>query len=215
MELATEDVAARRAIGEAVASAWAAALPSGSPPLAIPGAHNRTNAALAASAVATALAARDEVVLRRAAGAMADFAGLPHRLQLVLERAGVRCYDDSKCTTPAATELAVAAFDDAARVHLVAGGYDKGVDLSPIARLAGRVAGLYAIGTTGPSIAGAAAHDRATKCETLERAVRCAAPRLRPGDVLLLSPGCASWDQFENYESRGREFKRLVEELVG
>src|SRR6185369_14927002 len=96
-----------------------------------------------------------------------------------------------------------------ANVHLIAGGHDKGSDLSPIARLAVSLAGLYTIGTTGPSIA-AASGGRAVECGTLERAVREATSRMRAGDVLLLSPGCASWDQYVNFEKRGEEFVRLV-----
>jgi UDP-N-acetylmuramoylalanine--D-glutamate ligase len=178
-------------------------------PLAIPGRHNQRNAQIALAAASRAL----EIEPRELAPRLADVAGLPHRLQLVAEHDGVRYFNDSKSTTPGATVLAVDAFDDPSRVHLIAGGYDKGSDLSPIAKLAPRLAGLYPIGTTGPAIAGAAGR-HAIHCETLDRAIHEAINRLRAGDVLLLSPGCASWDQFTSYEERGNQFAQLVLRLI-
>src|SRR5690606_28953739 len=117
-------------------------------------------------------------------------------------------YNDSKSTTPNATRLAVAAFDGpqggAQRIHLIAGGYDKGIDLAPIAALAARLGGLYTIGATGERIAAQARSFASTaQCHgTLERAVAAALDAMKPGDILLLSPGCASWDQFTNFEER-------------
>ncbi len=194
--------------------------------LAIPGGHNRRNAALAIAAVRAAMGADfDEPTVIKA---LASFPGLPHRLALAAETpsridpggAPVRCFNDSKSTTPESALLAVRAFEEdpeigAARVHLIAGGYDKGSDLSPLGRLAGRLAGLYALGATGQAIAAAAPPEavqagRVHACGTLERCVEDALARAKPGDVLLLSPGCASWDQFTNFEERGEEFVRLV-----
>ena len=99
------------------------------------------------------------------------------------------------------------------KLHLIAGGYDKGSDLSPIAKLGSDLGGLYTIGATGPTIA-RAADGRAHQCETMRRAVLEAHKRIKPGDALLLSPGCASWDQYTNFEQRGDEFVRLIKDSV-
>ncbi len=177
-----------------------------------PGEHNRRNARLAVRLAAAHLEVRtgqtvDEHTLEALARSLSDFPGLPHRLEHVGEVRGIRCFNDSKSTTPEATLLAVEAFDDMDRVHLIAGGYDKGSDLAPIAALAPRLAGLHAIGDTGPSLLG----QGAVLDATLERAVESAFAASRSGDVILLSPGCASWDQFTNYEARGDAFRRLVD----
>ena len=169
--------------------------------LRLPGAHNQRNAAVAMSAVfkATGLPPRVTAPL------LADFAGLPHRLEFVAEAGDRRFINDSKATTPGATRLAVDAIDRPSTVHLIAGGYDKKIDLRTIAELAPRLAGLYTIGATGPALA-AQGGANTEACATLEAAVTRALDRMRPGDTLLLSPGCASWDQFKDYEARGEAF---------
>lgn len=186
--------------------------------LAIPGAHNVRNASVAIHAAANFLSEAPESLIDD----VLDFPGLPHRLCLVAERI-VRegeppaCfYNDSKCTTPDACLLAVASFADhpgAHKVRLIAGGYDKKIDLSPIGNLADRIAGLYVIGATSSQILDAVppdVRDRAHECVTLDHAMARIGDDLQPGDIVLLSPACASWDQFENYEQRGERFAQLA-----
>ena len=177
--------------------------------LAVPGSHNAQNAALARATVeclgTTATPVQIESSLRA-------FAGLAHRLCFLGNRKNICYYDDSKSTTPGATLLALDAFEargELARVHLIAGGYDKGSDLTPIALRAGGLAGLYCVGATGHALA-AAAPANAHTCGTLDNAMAAIAARAVAGDIVLLSPGCASWDQFDNFEQRGRAFAALA-----
>jgi len=190
--------------------------------LAIPGAHNRVNASTAASVVVAALKAPVVGALE----SLRTFEGLPHRLRLVGQFAlsdggALRAYDDSKSTTPESAIRALCAFDDEgtarARIHLIAGGYDKGVELAPLAEEAAACAGVYAIGATGEALAGLvnARGGRARFCGTLERAVEAAIERAGDGDLLLLSPACASWDQFTNFEERGRAFVEALRTHLG
>lgn len=196
------------------------------------GEHNQLNAALAATGVYLLTGITFLLALRE----LRDFPGLPHRLQFVGEYAGVKFYNDSKCTTPGAARLAVEAFTETGTdpvsetegrprfVHLILGGYDKGSDLAPLAGFArAQCKAVYTIGETGEGVALAAeaasprdADARASggaevvRCGTLERAVEEIRNRVESGDVVLLSPGCASWDQFDNYERRGERFIELV-----
>ncbi len=174
------------------------------PELATPGAHNRVNAS-AALAACEALGADRE----RAIAGIAGFRGLPHRLEHVRTHRGVRWYNDSKSTTPEATRLAFEALLPA-RVHLIVGGSDKGVDLAPIAELMSRGAALYCIGQTGETIARLAGVEAVG---TLGEAVRLAAENAQEGDAVALSPGCASFDQFRSFEDRGNRFRDLVDSL--
>ncbi len=177
--------------------------------LALPGRHNRMNAAVAVEAV---LAAEPSIKRERAEAAVRTFAGLSHRLEHVGVFGGLSCFNDSKSTTPESTMLALEAFGESVglrRVHLIAGGYDKGADLGVVAAIGSMLGGLYTIGKTGPAIA-AKAGGAAVECGTLDVAVSRARERARPGEVLLLSPACASWGQFENFERRGELFVKLV-----
>ncbi len=177
--------------------------------LALPGVHNRANASMA---IAAAHAAGVDLAVAR--DVASTFRGLPHRLELVAEAHGVRAVNDSKSTTPEATLLAIEAMGDPRSVRVIVGGYDKGVDLAPLAAMAGRVAGMYAIGAVGPAIV-EASQGRAKPSATLSAAVGDAFVAARAGETVLLSPGCASWDQFDNYEQRGEAFSRLAREALG
>ncbi len=185
--------------------------------LRVPGRHNLLNAAVAVHAVSAYLREPPESFIEHVCG----FRSLPHRLQFVCERSNdrgavTRYYNDSKCTTPDACLLAVDAFAEAPgvdRVRLIAGGYDKKIDLSSVAALADRVAGMYLIGATAEQIRDAAptdARSRVHLCGTLENAMEHIERDLVAGDVVLLSPACASWDQFDNYERRGDRFAELA-----
>ncbi len=182
--------------------------------LGVPGGHNRANASAALLACRACGPMASE---GRISAALRTFPGLAHRLQLIAEHAGIRFYNDSKSTTPDATLRAIEAIAampgmGAGRVHLIAGGYDKGIDLGPIAAGAGGLACTYTVGQTGAALTTAirAKGGTAEFAQTVEDAVRAAMPRLRGGDALLLSPGCASWDQFTNFEARGELFIRCV-----
>lgn len=173
----------------------------------VPGIHNAINGAMARRAV---LAFRPDLDRTRVEEAIRTFPGLEHRLKLVAEVEGVRYFDDSKSTVPGATLLAIQAIETQVprdRIHLIVGGYDKGVDLSVIADLGSSIKGLYAIGTTAPVLARGGG---GIECGDLASAMARIKDSAEPGDVVVLSPGCASWDQFTNYEERGKLFAELA-----
>jgi len=175
------------------------------------GDHNVANALAAALAGARLGVPRDAI-----AAGLRRFAGLPHRHQLVAELGGVRFVDDSKGTNVGATAAGLAGYPPGT-IHLILGGLGKGQDFRELRpALAGRVARLYLIGEAAPAIAEAFAGTVAIEpCGTLAHALARAAALARPGDTVLLSPACASFDQFRNYGHRGDEFARLAHELTG
>jgi UDP-N-acetylmuramoylalanine--D-glutamate ligase len=169
----------------------------------IRGRHNRENAA-AATAAARAAGIGDEHI----AEALRTFPGVPHRLELVGERDGVRYVNDSKATNVAAARRALAAYADEP-VHLILGGSLKGEDFAPLAAAIGpNVRSVHLIGEAAEQLAAVILDGY--RDETLEHAVAHAVELAEPGDVVLLSPACASYDQFSDFEQRGEAFRRLV-----
>jgi UDP-N-acetylmuramoylalanine--D-glutamate ligase len=175
----------------------------------IPGAHNRENAA-AATAAARAAGVDDDAI----AEALRTFAGVPHRLELVRELRGVRYVNDSKATNTAAARRGVAAYDEP--VHVIFGGSLKGEEFRPFARdLPPNVRTIHLIGEATEELAAAldAAGRAYDRDGDLEHAIAHAASVAEGGEVVLLSPACASFDQFDDYEQRGDVFRTLVERL--
>ena len=169
--------------------------------------HDVANALAAA---ATALGAgADPASVRRV---LTGFSGMHHRVELVGERAGVPFYDDSKATVPHAVAAALAGFES---VVLIAGGRNKGIDLSPLAADLGRVRAVVAIGEAAPDVAAAFAGRRpVVHAASMDDAVARAAALATPGDAVLLSPGCASFDWYSSYGERGDDFARAVRALA-
>ena len=172
------------------------------------GAHNVEN--VLAAVAATKLAGAESAAIAKG---VRSFAGVEHRLEFVAEIGGVRFYNDSKATNVDATLKALDAFPG--RILIILGGKDKGSDYTVLqARLRERAILALLIGVAAgkieKQIAGSVAIEQAG---TLERAVETAAHAARAGDVVLLAPACASFDQFQNYEHRGRVFKELVHQL--
>jgi len=172
------------------------------------GAHNRENM-LAATAAAVALRAP-----RRAVEAgLRDTVGLPHRLELVGERRGARFFDDSKATNIGAVEKSIASFREP--IVLLLGGYDKGGDFAALLpALIEHGSRVVCFGAAGPHIARQLAGQVACDVvERMEQAVRSAAQRVQRGQAVVLAPGCASFDEFRDYNERGERFRAVVETL--
>ena len=176
----------------------------------IPGPHNRENAA-AATAAARAAGIGDDAI----AEALRTFEGVPHRIELVRELRGVRYVNDSKGTNVAAALRALASFPDS-RLHVILGGLGKNEAYEPLAAAFKAGDAGYVIGTAGEEIARAleAAGVPVTRAGTLDAAVAASAAVAEPTDVVLLSPACASFDQFRDFEARGDAFRALVLELA-
>jgi UDP-N-acetylmuramoylalanine--D-glutamate ligase len=169
------------------------------------GEHNVENVVAAVSATRRAGASAEAI-----GRAIEKFQAVEHRLEFVAGVNGVDFYNDSKATNVDATAKAVAAFPSG--IHLILGGKDKGSDYTTLSDLLReRVRAVYTIGSAAAKIESqlrgvVSLHS----CGTLEKAVNAAATAARPGEVVLLAPACSSFDQFENYEHRGRVFKELV-----
>ena len=170
--------------------------------------HDLSNAL--AAAAASLEAGADPAAVRRG---LERFEGLPHRVQLVGDAGGVQWYDDSKATTPASVVAGVSGFSSAV---LIAGGRNKGLDLGVLRELAPRLRGVVAIGEAAPLIAGV--FDGVVpvrEAASMDDAVAEAASIAEPGDAVVLSPGCASYDWYRNYNERGDDFARAVRDRIG
>ncbi|MDP1793806.1 MAG: UDP-N-acetylmuramoyl-L-alanine--D-glutamate ligase, partial [Acidimicrobiales bacterium] len=163
-------------------------------------------AAACAALAAGADAATGAQVLR-------EFTGLPHRIQLVGHIGGVPYFDDSKATTPASVVTALRAFDSAV---LIAGGKNKGLDLSVLADASAHVRAVVAIGAAADEVAAAfAGHRPVVHAASMDAAVAQASELAEPGDAVVLSPACTSWDAYKDYAERGDDFARAVRSLAG
>lgn len=180
----------------------------------LPGRANLSNLA-AAMTVARHFGVSDQAI----AACLPDFKALPHRLELVAEGRGVRWYNDSKATTPEGTMVALSAFD--CPKILIAGGYDKHTPFDELgARIAAGAKAAILIGQTAHAIAGAIEKARVGRgmeirfAGSLAEAVELAGSLAEAGDVVLLSPACASYDMFENYQQRGRQFGEFARRVA-
>ncbi|MEL6530618.1 MAG: UDP-N-acetylmuramoyl-L-alanine--D-glutamate ligase [Pseudomonadota bacterium] len=181
------------------------------------GPHNLENAAVAVALV-------EELGVKPAQWehALPRFRNLPHRMETVCEEKGVLFINDSKATNPASTAPALAAFppdpainDGAPRVHWIVGGLPKEDGLGECAGHLGNLAAAYTVGEAGPRFAELIEpHASVERCELVSEAVRRAREAARPGEVVLFSPACASFDQFRDYEKRGEHFRQLVGVIV-
>jgi UDP-N-acetylmuramoylalanine--D-glutamate ligase len=176
--------------------------------LRLPGRHNQENVMAAVSAATLWGVAQDVI-----SAVLSTFSGLPHRLEFVAEKRGVQYFDDSKGTNVGAVVQSLASFSGP--VILLAGGVDKGGDYSPLRlQVRAKVKKLIVFGQARGTIHAALGQDTQTVVvDTLAAAVREAAAAAVPGDTVLLSPACASFDQFDSYAHRGRVFRACVEAL--
>jgi UDP-N-acetylmuramoylalanine--D-glutamate ligase len=180
---------------------------------ALQGPHNAQNAA-AAIAIARLLGIAEEAI----AAGLRSYPGLPHRMERVAEKGGVLFINDSKATNATSTAPALAAFppigDGAPRIRWILGGRAKTNDLDACAPFFGNVRAAYTLGEAGPMFAKLLRGDMAVcECNTLANAVAKAAAAAQPGDVVMLSPACASFDQFSDFEARGAAFRAAVGEV--
>ena len=172
------------------------------------GAHNLENA-LAAICVGALMGCASETIRQ----AVHHFKAVEHRLEFVATIRGVDYYNDSKATNVDATIKALESFP--ANIHLILGGKDKGSDYTVLNDLLReRVKRVYTIGAAAAKIESQIKGSELVRAETLETAIRKANAAAQPGDIVLLAPACASFDQFKNYEHRGQVFKQIVRGLT-
>lgn len=195
----------------------AAGLADGRSP-SLAGPHNAQNAAVA-MAICRALGLSDAQI----AAGLASYRGLPHRMERVCDVKGVSYINDSKATNAASAAPALAAFppdpainDGSPRIHWIVGGLPKEDGLGACGDHLGNVAAAYTVGEAGPMFADLLEGQvPVERCELISEAVRRAEAAARPGEVVLLSPACASYDQFRDYEKRGHHFRQMVGVITG
>ncbi len=189
-------------------SEWSPILPAKALPL--PGNHNLSNA-LAAIACVMDYVKEPEIL----AQGLMTFSAVPHRIEYVGKVKGIRCYNDSKATNIASAEVAIQSFHDP--LWLILGGKDKGGDFtSLIPQLEGKIKEILLVGAAAEIIETQISPALATRMvETIKAAIECCLDLGETGDVLLLSPACASFDQFENFEARGDHFRQLIQDREG
>jgi UDP-N-acetylmuramoylalanine--D-glutamate ligase len=170
--------------------------------------HDITNAlAAAAITIESGLATKNDV-----ATALAEFVNAPHRIELVVTSRGVAWYNDSKATSPHASKVALRSFDS---IVLIAGGKNKGLDLDEMACQPKRMRAVVAIGSAQKEIQSAFSEVCEVRtANSMHEAVAAANALAKPGDVVLLSPGCTSYDWYANYGQRGDDFAKEVNALV-
>ena len=176
------------------------------------GPHNLQNAAVAIAIV-------EALGIKKAQwqSALPTFRGLPHRMERVAEAGGVLFINDSKATNPASAAPALAAFppNPNRRVHWIVGGLPKGEDLTECAPYFCNIAAAYTIGDAGPLFGEILKpHTIVHRSEMMAEAIREAMAAAKPGDIIMLSPACASFDQFRDFEARGNAFRQIVEALI-
>ena len=173
----------------------------------LPGAHNHQNACAAYAACRTL-----GIGPKAIEAAFASFPGLPHRSQMIAEAGGVRYVNDSKATNVDSAAKALAAFD---RVRWICGGLQKEGGLGGLVPHLGHVAKAYVIGREAADFARQLPGVEAEVCGTMEVAVAKAMAEAQAGEVLLLAPACASFDQYDNFEKRGEDFAARVRAALG
>lgn len=182
------------------------------------GPHNTQNAVVA-RAICRNLGVSEEDIVK----GLASYRGLPHRMERVCETVGVIYINDSKATNAASAAPALAAFPPdpainagAPRIHWIVGGLPKDDGLGACADHVANIAAAYTVGEAGPMFADLLEGQvKVERCELISEAVRRAADAAHPGDIVLLSPACASYDQFRDYEKRGLHFRQMVGAITG
>jgi UDP-N-acetylmuramoylalanine--D-glutamate ligase len=182
------------------------------------GPHNLENAQLARVACELLGISAEDI-----AAGLATYRGLPHRMERVCDVGGVSYINDSKATNAASAAPALAAFppdpainSGAPRIHWIVGGLPKEDGLGACADHLGNIAAAYTVGEAGPMFADLLdGQVQVERCELISEAVRRAAEAARPGEIVLLSPACASYDQFRDYEKRGVHFRQMVGAITG